>query len=124
MGLGKTIQTIALLSKFSRNSSTLIVVPTTLLFNWKRELEEFFPDAKLYVYHGLRSHSELSENSYRVILTSYGILRQDIEHLEKIDFTAVILDEAQNIKNPKSLLHQAACRLKSNFRLSLTGTPI
>jgi SNF2 family DNA or RNA helicase len=125
MGLGKTVQTISFLSRLPPSCRSLIVMPTSLLFNWKSELETFFPTAKVLVYHGLeRKKEELENAAFTIILTSYGLLRQDIEAFEKISFTCVFLDEAQNIKNLDAKTTQAALRLQADFRLSITGTPL
>lgn len=122
MGLGKTVQVIALLSTLSPPFQVLIVVPTSLLFNWKREIEKFLPGLSVYTHSGSGRMQNLQDNP--VILTSYSILRQDAELLQGLSYTCVILDEAQQIKNPESQTAREAFKLKANFRLAITGTPI
>ncbi|HAK44320.1 MAG TPA: helicase SNF [Spirochaeta sp.] len=125
MGLGKTIQAIALLNKIypKEGRSSLLIMPTTLLDNWKREIEKFSPGLSFCVYHGLkRDFSRASRSS--VILTTYGTVRNDIRTLADYDFHAVILDESQKIKNVASGISKAVMLLKSDYRLALSGTPI
>jgi superfamily II DNA or RNA helicase len=125
MGLGKTIQVLAFLSTLKIIQPVLIVMPVSLLFHWKKEFEKFVSSVPIYVHRGedrLLDVEKLKEQ--KVILTSYAQLRIDRLLLESLDFEAVILDEAQAIKNPDSLTAQIACRLRSPFRLAMTGTPI
>ncbi|MAI81043.1 MAG: helicase [Deltaproteobacteria bacterium] len=116
MGLGKTIQTLCILE-----SRSLVVVPTSLLYNWAEEIERFRPTLSYSIYHG--SARTLDPDAH-VILTSYSILRLEIERLQSERWRCVILDEAQNIKNPESQVAQAAYRLEADFRVALTGTPV
>lgn len=116
MGLGKTLQALCILE-----TQSLVVAPTSVLHNWIAEAEKFRPSLKMCLYHG--THRKL-ETDADVILTSYAILRNDIEQLQAIEWTTVVLDEAQAIKNPKSYTAQAAFALHAKFRLTLTGTPI
>ncbi|MHA1343466.1 MAG: DEAD/DEAH box helicase [Promethearchaeota archaeon] len=134
MGLGKTIQIIALLLHFKENypndpGAVLIVCPTSILFNWEREIKKFAPKMDILLHHGperIKDLSKISEflKNHRIILTSYGTLRNDIDFLETINFNGVILDESQNIKNFSSKQSQAAYKLKSRYRICLSGTPI
>jgi len=125
MGLGKTIQVMAFLSTLQLEKPALIVMPVSLLFNWKREFEKFIPSLKVYVHRGEDRQQETEElKKQKVILTSYSQLRIDRLLWESLDFEAVILDEAQAIKNPDALTSQICCRLKSQFKLAMTGTPI
>ena len=105
--------------------ASLIVVPASLLPNWKREIQRF-STLRVYEYAGdQRSREPWKKfDRYPVVLTTYGLLRRDIELLENYTFKYVILDESQNIKNPDSVSYHAAMRLKSDNRLVLTGTPI
>ncbi|NNM44246.1 MAG: DEAD/DEAH box helicase, partial [Chlamydiae bacterium] len=106
-------------------SPILLVMPTSLLFHWKKEFEKFLPSKEIYVHSGslrLSNVEELEKKS--IILTSYALLRIDQPILSKISFAATILDEAQYIKNPDSKVAEAACSLKSDFRIAMTGTPI
>ncbi len=130
MGLGKTIQTIALLlalhgAKDSGPMKALIVAPTSVVTNWLREIERFAPTLKVALWHGAaRKDNEDSLDSAHVIITSYALLRRDLERLKAIELRYAILDEAQAIKNPSSATAQAAKELNANHRLALTGTPI
>lgn len=116
MGLGKTLQALCALQ-----GRTLVVAPTSVLHNWSAEITKFRPSLRTSVYHG--AARELAED-VDVVLTTYAILRLDIEALEKEDWDTVVLDEAQAIKNPESQAARAAYRLKAKFRLALTGTPV
>jgi SNF2 family DNA or RNA helicase len=116
MGLGKTVQALCVLEKQS-----LVVAPTSVLHNWMLEAKKFRPELVVHMYHG--THRKLNKDA-DVILTSYAILRNDIEILRNEIWTVVVLDEAQAIKNPKSYTAQAAFSLQSKFRLAMTGTPI
>ena len=116
MGLGKTLQSLCILEKQS-----LVVVPTSVLHNWQKEIEKFRPSLSVCIYHGTQRNLDTDAD---VILTTYAILRNDIEILEKILWNIVVLDEAQAIKNPKSHTALAAFKIQSKFRLTLTGTPI
>jgi superfamily II DNA or RNA helicase len=116
MGLGKTIQALCALA-----GPTLIVCPTSVLFNWAEEMQRFRPGLSFSLYHG--AGRELTEDA-EVTLTSYAILRLDIDILCERNWQTVILDEAQNIKNSNSQVARAASRLNSKFRMALTGTPV
>ncbi len=125
MGLGKTVQVLAFLSQLEHPEPILIVMPTSLIFNWKREIERFLPHKKVILHQGTtRSQSLDSFQGNDIILTSYATMRIDLPLLSKLKFAVVILDEAQAIKNSSTQVAQAAYRLQSNFRLLLTGTPI
>ncbi|MBK8235980.1 MAG: DEAD/DEAH box helicase family protein [Deltaproteobacteria bacterium] len=128
MGLGKTVQAIALLTKAKEeegNAPTLIVCPTSVLLVWKQEVAKWAPSLSLLVWHG----PERMENARLlkktdVIVTSYAILRRDIDELSKIRFRYVILDEAQYIKNWTTSTAKSAKQLKSDHRLAMSGTPV
>ena len=130
MGLGKTLQTIALLeSVYSQKlPASLVVVPKSLLHNWQNELKKFAPNLKIYIHAGTyRPKPEQIEelfSSYQVIITSYGMVRADVNYLSKYAFHYLILDESQYIKNPGSVIYQAVKKLYSTHKLVLTGTPI
>ncbi len=125
MGLGKTIQVMAFLSTLELTAPVLIVMPVSLLFHWKREFEKFVPSMNVYLHRGQESLQDIEElKKQQVILTSYAQLRIDRTLWESLDFEAIILDEAQAIKNPDSLTSQISCRLRSRFKLAMTGTPI
>jgi len=118
MGLGKTIQALAVLP---RGKKTLVVAPTSVLFNWLAEIKRFRPDLRAATYHGAR---RVIDPTADVLLTSYPILRNDTDALAQVAWDIVILDESQTIKNPDSQVARAAYRLKSNWKLTLSGTPI
>ncbi|WP_435008631.1 SNF2-related protein [Tundrisphaera lichenicola] len=129
MGLGKTIQVLALLqSRRARRLSkgpSLIVVPRSLVFNWRAEAEKFCPRLKVLDYTGSGRHASREEfDDYDLIVTTYGTLRTDIVELSQITFDYVILDEAQAIKNADSQAAKAARLLKGRHRLAMSGTPI
>mgnify|MGYP001767077093 FL=1 len=128
MGLGKTVQTLALLQKekeCSEHHPSLVIVPTSLLFNWQREAEKFAPALQVLCYHGNgRAKYKDIMTMADVVLTSYGTVLRDIGMLSKINFHYIILDEAQVIKNPSAHISQALRQLRSTYRLALSGTPI
>ncbi|MDX2246594.1 MAG: SNF2-related protein [Bacteroidia bacterium] len=129
MGLGKTLQTLTLLQKEKESgevhSPSLIVLPTSLIHNWKNESEKFTPQLRVHVHTGVsRAKNPAIFQGYDLILTTYGITRQDIDMLRAFPFHYVILDESQMIKNPESKTARAVRKLISRHRLSLTGTPI
>lgn len=125
MGLGKTVQAIAFLSKLPLAAPILVVAPTSLLFNWRRELEKFLPSHSVYVHEGAeRAVSKEALTTHHIILTSYALLRLDMGLLEQIFYECVLLDEAQMIKNPESQVARCAFRLESKTRIAITGTPI
>ncbi|MBU3112858.1 DEAD/DEAH box helicase [Clostridium lacusfryxellense] len=126
MGLGKTIQTIAFLLS-EKNKKSIIICPTSLVYNWKAELERFGPSLKVAVVHGKKTERlNLVHNlkEYDIILTTYGTLRMDIELYEDIIFDFCIIDEAQNIKNYLALNTKVIKEVKAKVRFALTGTPI
>src|SRR3954464_1366313 len=130
MGLGKTVQTIALLLAIKQEKKTeplkvLIVAPTSVVTNWVREIERFGPSLTTALWHGAGRKEQMDdlENS-NVIITSYALLRRDIDLLKKLRLDYAILDEAQNIKNPLSATAHSAKELNAERRLALTGTPI
>ncbi|MBL7863808.1 MAG: DEAD/DEAH box helicase [Cyclobacteriaceae bacterium] len=128
MGLGKTVQTLALLEseKEKGNGGTsLLIMPTSLIYNWEMEAAKFTSDLKIHTYTGTNRNKNIqSFDQYDVILTSYGITRLDIELLQQFTFNYVILDESQVIKNPTSNIAKAVLQLKSKHKLTLTGTPL
>ncbi len=127
MGLGKTIQILAfLLRQVKRHKqANLIVIPTTLLFNWKNEIERFAPSLKTHYYYGTnRTKNSEAFRKYDVIITTYGTMVKDIEVFRKYRFNYLILDESQAIKNPNSQRFKAASLLRARNRIAMTGTPI
>lgn len=116
MGLGKTLQGLCAIQ-----GRTLVVAPTSVLRNWEKEALRFRPGLSVCVYHGPKR--QLSADA-DLIITSYGLLRLDIEELRAEHWDMAILDEAQAIKNPNSQVARAAFKLNADFRLTLTGTPV
>nr|WP_320016940.1 DEAD/DEAH box helicase [uncultured Desulfobacter sp.] len=125
MGLGKTIQTIALLASIypEQKQPTLIVMPKTLLFNWESELKRFTPELTSGPYYG-QTRDIKTLGSKNIILTTYAMVRNDIEQLKEEHFHMVVLDESQNIKNPNSKTSRAVMLLQTDHRFALSGTPI
>ena len=125
MGLGKTLQAITMLARIypKVKEPTLIVMPKSLLFNWQNELQRFAPQLEFYTYYGMQRDMEQAL-SHQLILTTYAIVRNDVETFCKQKFHYVILDESQNIKNMVSQTTQAIMLLHAGHRLALSGTPI
>ncbi len=129
MGLGKTIQTLAHLSRLKETQQlkhpSLIVVPTSLIANWKKECAKFTPNLTLLSLHGSQ-RSELFEQigQYDIVLSTYALVVRDEKEFGQHTFEYIILDEAQKIKNPKAKMTLAIKSLKSHHRLALSGTPI
>ncbi|GAB4041055.1 DEAD/DEAH box helicase [Spirosoma jeollabukense] len=128
MGLGKTLQILAfiLLQRTKPGPNTnLVVVPTSLLFNWQAEVEKFAPSLKIYTFYGANRSLKINDfDQFDLILTSYGTLLSDIRFLKEYPFNYIVLDESQAIKNPESQRYQAVRLLQSRNKLVLTGTPI
>ncbi|GAB3882181.1 DEAD/DEAH box helicase [Spirosoma agri] len=128
MGLGKTLQIIAFIlsqrTKVGPNTN-LIVVPTSLLFNWQSEVAKFAPSLTIHTFYGTNRTLRKAEfEQYDIILTSYGTLLSDVRFLTDYPFNYIFLDESQAIKNPESQRYQAVRRLQSRNKIVLTGTPI
>ncbi|HMM77278.1 MAG TPA: DEAD/DEAH box helicase [Gammaproteobacteria bacterium] len=129
MGLGKTLQTLAHLLSEKRagrlDVPALVVAPTSLMGNWRREAERFAPALAVQVLHGPQRHS-LFEAASRadLVLTTYALLPRDEAQLRRMEFHSVILDEAQNVKNPRAKAAQVVRLLDARHRLCLTGTPL
>lgn len=131
MGLGKTVQTLALLQRereAGEERPVLLVCPTSVVGNWKKEAERFTPQLPVLIHHGtqrIKGAAFAKEaKKHALVLSSYALLHRDREALEKVDWGGVILDEAQNIKNPDTKQAQAARSLRADYRLALTGTPV
>ena len=128
MGLGKTVQALTMLHHFKDTTGGLkaiVVCPTTLIYNWKNEVEKFTPSLEWHIHHGsTRSRSAEELQKHNIVITTYGTLRSDIQLLMKIAFDYVILDESQAIKNPASKVTRAACLLNAKNRLCMSGTPL
>ena len=130
MGLGKTLQTLAHIltekqSGHSRELPTLVIAPTSVVPNWRAEVLKFTPSLRVLVLNGPdRKKYYRSIPHADIVLTSYALLQRDIDKLAAVPFHMVVLDEAQYIKNPRSKMAQAACKLDARNRLCLSGTPI
>jgi SNF2 family DNA or RNA helicase len=130
MGLGKTIQIIALLLLESKSDNqTLLIAPTSVLSNWQKEIEKFGPKLRVLIHHGSERHSEektfkAAVRKHDIVITSFTLARKDTKLFNSLDWQRVVLDEAQNIKNPKAAQTKAILKLNSTHRHALTGTPI
>lgn len=132
MGLGKTIQFIAFLLHLKEQDvlekPTLLVCPTSVLGNWEREVKKFAPTLKILQYHGDKrpKGKAFTEavKKYDLIVTSYSLIHRDLKSLQSVDWQAIVLDEAQNVKNSDAKQAQAVRQLEAAFRIALTGTPV
>lgn len=149
MGLGKTVQTLALLqflkekidksakkkqqlslfdtASLQSNESflALVVMPTSLVYNWINEIEQFIPENKVMVYGGSNRDLKIKNiRDFDIIISSYGVIRNDFEKLQNINFDVVVLDESQYIKNPSSKIYKAVESINASKKIVLTGTPI
>lgn len=128
MGLGKTLQILTFITslrKKKRRNCNLVILPTSLLFNWENEIKKFAPDIRfLQIYGSNRVIDKEEIYKYEIVLTTYGSLLNDVTKLKEIEFNYIILDESQMIKNPESQRYKAVKLLKSYNKLVLTGTPI
>jgi superfamily II DNA or RNA helicase len=128
MGLGKTLQTLSFLQHIVARypeETHLVVCPTSLLYNWEGELKKFVPGLDFHIHYGAdRELDAAFIRPGRLIITSYGMVRSDIDHFSRWKFGYVILDESQAIKNPASQVRKAVQQLQSRNRLALSGTPV
>ena len=133
MGLGKTVQVIAhLIREKNQNKQTLptlLIAPTSVVGNWFKEVEKFAPHLQVMIHHGNNRNKDdqtfkKEAVNYDLIITSFTIARKDLKLLNTINWQRIVLDEAQNIKNPKAAQTKAILKLKANYRLALTGTPV
>jgi len=129
MGLGKTLQTLAFLQRLKYDKKldrpVLIVMPTSLLGNWKSEIEKFTPDLSYISLYGLQRDEIYEEIENRdIVFTTYQIAQRDSKRISQIEFSYIILDEAQKIKNPRTKITKAVKSFKSQYKLALTGTPM
>ncbi len=123
MGLGKTVQMLAFLR--SLRGRTLVVCPSSLIYNWQREAARFTPELKVLALAGAKRHELFSQiASANLIITSYPLLRRDADKYRGLEFDAMVLDEAQHIKNPESQNAQSAQTIEARNRFVLTGTPV
>lgn len=132
MGLGKTIQLIAFLTFLKQEKMlvkpTLIVCPTSVISNWHKEINRFAPTLKTIIHHGDKrkkgSNFLKQVKNKQLVITSYSLVYRDLSTLKSVQWQGVVLDEAQNIKNPQAKQSQAVRKLETQFRIALTGTPI
>ncbi|HZY89952.1 MAG TPA: DEAD/DEAH box helicase, partial [Gemmataceae bacterium] len=130
MGLGKTVQTLALVQRDweTNRRPTLLVCPTSVVGNWQKEAQRFTPELPVLVHHGLKrargAAFEKEVGRHALVLSSYALLHRDQEALAKVNWAGVVLDEAQNVKNPETKQSRAARALKADYRVALTGTPV
>jgi non-specific serine/threonine protein kinase len=133
MGLGKTVQAVCLLAAIKEGKvaprsrghaglKSLVVVPSSLIFNWEREIERFYPGLAVRVYRGRRTRT--GQDDYDVLISSYGLVRRHIGKLKQTAFGIIIFDEAQAVKNIFSDTTRAVRQLKGLFKVALTGTPV
>jgi len=129
MGLGKTVQVLAFLQNEKvegrLNLPTLIVAPTSTIPNWRRECERFTPELRVITLQGVGRHGRFSElTDCDIALTTYPLLARDKDHLKNSKYHAIILDEAQNVKNPITIAARAARELEAKHRICMSGTPV
>ncbi|MCP4456689.1 MAG: DEAD/DEAH box helicase [Cytophagales bacterium] len=128
MGLGKTVQTLAMLQsdkEINGDTASLLVMPTSLVYNWIMEAKKFTPKLRILNYTGPQRNKDINLfGKYNLVITSYGTVRRDTEILKNFYFNYLILDESQAIKNPDSRISKAVRLLKSRRNLILTGTPV
>ena len=127
MGLGKTIQVLSAILYFKEQNKfdsepTLIIVPPTLISNWENEIKKFTPKLTYYIYHG--SNRTFPLDDYDIILTSYGVVRLDLDMFLDKNWLLCVIDEAQNIKNPNTEQTKAIKSINASTKIALTGTPI
>jgi SNF2 family DNA or RNA helicase len=134
MGLGKTVQVIARLVQEQEQAEaslkpTLLIAPTSVVGNWRKEIEKFAPHLRAIVHHGNERAKDVKEfqemaKQNNIIITSFTLIRKDLKLIESVDWHRLVLDEAQNIKNPKAEQTKAILKLSAPHRLALTGTPV
>jgi SNF2 family DNA or RNA helicase len=131
MGLGKTIQALALIQRdWSADGKrpVLLICPTSVVGNWQKEAARFTPDLPVMVHHGIgRAKGDsfvATAQEHALVISSYALLHRDAEHLQRVSWAGVILDEAQNVKNASTKQSRAARALQADYRVALTGTPV
>ena len=131
MGLGKTIQTLALIQRDWRGNGkrpVLLVCPTSVVNNWEKEATRFTPRLPVLVHHGpgRKRGAAFTKEAERhaIVVSSYGLVHRDVKTLRKVQWSGVVLDETQNIKNPETKQARATRSLKADYRVALTGTPV
>ncbi len=131
MGLGKTIQTLALIQKdwqMGRKRPVLLVCPTSVVSNWQKEASRFTPELSVMVHHGIArtKGKEFKKSSLKqaIVISTYALVHRDFETLKEVPWAGVVLDEAQNIKNPETKQSKAVRAFQGDYRIALTGTPV
>ncbi len=125
MGLGKTLQALAVMLNMAKDGPILVIAPTSVCMNWEQEIIRFAPTLRIKsLGSGARKDVISSLKKFDVLISSYTLLQQEIDLLEKVSWQAIVLDEAQAIKNAGTKRSRAAMRLKGRFKLITTGTPI
>lgn len=130
MGLGKSLQTIIFIKqilKEKNDAKIIIVVPTSLIYNWQKEFEKFAPNLKyVVVAESKQKRKEIfaKKDEYNIFITSYGLIRNDKDEYENVDFELCVVDEAQNIKNHQALMTKEIKKIKAKCKIALTGTPL
>lgn len=129
MGLGKTLQTLSFLLNEKQQGRlqqpALVVTPTSLAWNWRAEAEKFTPTLKILILHGADRKTDFPTiKQHDIVITTYALLLRDINHYHAQTFSALILDEAQHVKNPNTKAAALVRRINARFRLCLTGTPL
>jgi SNF2 family DNA or RNA helicase len=132
MGLGKTIQVLALLLHLDESGEldrpVLLICPTSVVSNWRKEAERFAPSLKVLIHHGQERHEgeafQREASRHHLIVSTYSLVHRDLERLSTVEWAALVLDEAQNIKNPQAKQTRAMRKLLAPRRIALTGTPV
>ena len=131
MGLGKTVQTLSLIQndwESNGRKPVLLISPMSVVNNWRKEAARFTPDLPVMIHHGAsRSKGKTFKaeaNKHSIVISSYSLLHRDFEILRSVPWAGVVLDEAQNIKNPETKQAKAARTLEAGYRIALTGTPV
>lgn len=127
MGLGKTLEVITVLLSLKGEGTSIVVCPASLVYNWGEELKRFAPDLRFQLIAGTKKEREAQiaeAASYDVLVTSYDLLKRDIDLYEGVTFRFAVMDEAQNMKNPRTAAARSAKLLRAKTRYALTGTPI
>ncbi len=131
MGLGKTIQTLALLQRDWESNGhrpSLLICPTSVVRNWQKEAARFTPELPVLIHHGVTRHRDEQlrgeAERHALVISSYALLHRDFEALKSVPWSGIVLDEAQNVKNPETRQARAARGLPADYRIALTGTPV
>jgi len=131
MGLGKTIQALALFQHERNNGEkrpVLLVCPTSVLNNWRKEAASFTPELPVLIHHGMSRRKKAAfraaARKHALVVTSYGLLMRDVDTLKEVDWAGAVFDEAQYIKNPDAKQSRAARAVKADYRVVMTGTPV